>query len=69
MQRVMLLGLLMDVIYQAIVLRTFYPIEALIIVLLLAFLPYVLTRGVVNRILRYRYDRRGVVQPETRKQP
>jgi hypothetical protein len=69
MQRVMLLGLLMDVIYQAIVLRTFYPIEALIIVLLLAFLPYLIARGVVNRILRYRYDRRAVAQAQTPKQP
>jgi hypothetical protein len=57
MSRVLLLGLVMDVIYQYLVLRTFYPVEALIIVLVLAFLPYLVARGVVNRIVRYRHDR------------
>jgi hypothetical protein len=47
----------MDVIYQYIVLRTFYPVEALIVVLVLAFLPYLIARGLVNRIVRYRHDR------------
>ena len=37
--RIILLGLVMDVIYQALVLKTFYPNEALAIALLLAFLP------------------------------
>ena len=40
-----LLGLCMDVIYQAIVLKTFYPGEAVIVALALAFLPYLLLRG------------------------
>jgi hypothetical protein len=59
MWRVLLLGLVMDVIYQYIVLRTFYPVEALIVVLVLAFLPYLIARGLVNRIVRYRHDRRS----------
>jgi hypothetical protein len=57
MWRVLLLGLLMDVIYQFIELRTFYPVEALIVVLVLAFIPYLLARGLVNRLIRYRHDR------------
>ena len=44
----------MDVIYQALVLKTFYPNEALIIALLLAFLPYLIIRGLVLRIARSR---------------
>jgi lauroyl/myristoyl acyltransferase len=43
----------MDLIYQVIVLRWFYPLEALIVALVLAFLPYILLRGPVNRIARF----------------
>jgi hypothetical protein len=50
--RIIVLGLVMDVIYQLIFLKTFYPVEALIISLVLAFLPYVLIRGPVARIAR-----------------
>lgn len=52
--RIILLGLAMDVIYQLIVLRTFYPVEALITALALAFVPYLLLRGPVARIVRWR---------------
>ncbi|MBA0087348.1 MAG: hypothetical protein HRJ53_20380 [Acidobacteria bacterium Pan2503] len=50
--RIIVLGLVMDVIYQLIFLKTFYPGEALIISLVLAFLPYVLIRGPAARIAR-----------------
>jgi hypothetical protein len=40
----------MDVIYQVMVFNMFYPIEALIIALLLAFVPYLLIRGLVVRV-------------------
>ncbi|MGC1579151.1 MAG: hypothetical protein WA813_24050 [Beijerinckiaceae bacterium] len=52
--RVILLGLCMDVIYQLIVLKTFYPGEAVIVALGLAFLPYLLLRGPIDRIARWR---------------
>lgn len=48
--RVILLGLCMDVIYQLIEFEAFHPAEAVIIALLLAFVPYVLLRGPVARI-------------------
>lgn len=51
--RVILLGLCMDVIYQFIEFQTFHPAEAVIIALLLAFVPYVLLRGPVARIARW----------------
>src|SRR4051812_18686366 len=38
--RVILLGLCMDAIYQWIVLKTFYPAEAVIVAIALAFFPY-----------------------------
>ena len=37
--RIILLGLVMDAIYQGIVLRRFYPAEAVIVALLFAFVP------------------------------
>jgi hypothetical protein len=43
----------MDLIYQVVVLRRFYPLEALIVAFVLAFLPYILLRGPVNRIARF----------------
>jgi hypothetical protein len=52
--RIILLAVGMDVIYQISVLNTFYPVEALLIGLQLAFLPYVLMRGPVARIARWR---------------
>ena len=45
-------GLCMDMIYQVIVLKTFYPGEAVIVALVLAFIPYLLLRGPIARIAR-----------------
>jgi hypothetical protein len=50
--RIILLGLGMDTIYQIKVLGTFYPGEAVVIALALAFVPYLLLRGPVDRIAR-----------------
>jgi hypothetical protein len=49
--RIILLGLCMDVIYQFMEFKTFHPAEAVIIALLLAFVPYVLLRGPIARIV------------------
>jgi hypothetical protein len=54
--RIILLGLGMDVIYQFIALKTFYPGEAVIVAVALAFFPYVLLRGPIERIARWRLD-------------
>jgi hypothetical protein len=48
--RIIALGLVMDVIYQAIVFRAFYPDQALVVALVLAFVPYVIIRGVIARV-------------------
>jgi len=55
--RIIVLGLAMDAIYQFKVLGTFYPGEALIIALALAFVPYLLVRGPVARLVRWRQRR------------
>jgi hypothetical protein len=51
--RVFVFAVVMDLIYQLIVLRWFYPLQALIVALVLAFLPYILLRGPVNRVARF----------------
>jgi hypothetical protein len=57
--RVIVLGVVMDAIYQWIVFRWVYPIELLSVVLVLAFLPYVIVRGLANRIVRGRMSPQG----------
>ena len=51
--RIVLLALGMDAVYQAIVLKTFYPGEMAMVTILLALLPYVLLRGPIARIARH----------------
>jgi hypothetical protein len=51
--RIILLGLGMDAVYQATVLKTFYPGEMVLIAVLLAFVPYLLLRGPSARIARW----------------
>lgn len=46
--RIILLGLVMDAIYQLIVFERFYPAEAVIVALLLAVVPYVVLRGLIT---------------------
>jgi hypothetical protein len=50
--RIILLGLAMDTAYQFIEFDTFHPAETVIIAVLLAFVPYVVLRGLVTRIAR-----------------
>jgi len=51
--RIFLLGLAMDTIYQFIVLKKFYPLEALIVAVTLAVVPYFLIRGPTARVARW----------------
>ncbi len=48
--RIAVLALALDAAYQLIELRTFYPGEAVIVMILLAFVPYLLVRGPAARI-------------------
>jgi hypothetical protein len=50
--RIMLLGLVMDSIYQHLQFDAFKPAEAVAITLVLALLPYLLLRGLVARVAR-----------------
>ena len=51
--RVLALGTIMDVIYQLMVFHWIHPVQLVIVVLGLAFVPYLLLRGPINRIARH----------------
>ena len=64
MLRIILLGIVMDIAYQVIVFRRIHPLELVVVVLALAFLPYVLLRGPINRIARHWvHSRRSAATP------
>jgi hypothetical protein len=49
--RVFVLAIVMDIIYQLLVLRWVYPLELILVAILLAVVPYLLLRGPVNRMV------------------
>jgi len=49
--QIILLGLIMDGVYQLVVLKSFYPGQAVVIAIVLAFIPYLLLRGPIARIV------------------
>jgi hypothetical protein len=51
--RIIILGVVMDIIYQWMVFKTFYPAQAATIAVLLAFVPYLLVRGPFARLARH----------------
>lgn len=50
--RLFILAVIMDVIYQIIETRFVHPIDAILVAILLAIVPYLIVRGPVNRIAR-----------------
>src|SRR5436305_1113159 len=52
-RRIMVLGIVMDSLYQLAVLKAFYPLELILMVLLLCFVPYLLLRGPFARAARW----------------
>jgi len=51
--KVLIFAAVVDVVYQAMVLRTFHPLDTMIVAALLALVPYVLVRGPINRIAKW----------------
>lgn len=51
--KLFLVAVLLDTIYQVAVLRWFYPVQALIVAGVLAVVPYLLIRGLANRVGRW----------------
>jgi hypothetical protein len=59
--RILILGVVMDIIYQWKVLDTFYPGQSAVIAVLLAFIPYLLLRGPFERIAYHWVARNAAV--------
>lgn len=66
--RIMLLGLVMDAVYQYVEFDTFHPAEAVAITLTLAFLPYLVLRGLASRVARRWIGTGPAAQPMTGRQ-
>ena len=62
--KVFVMAFIIDVIYQLIVLRWIYPGEALLTAFILAFVPYLLVRGPVNRVARLWHRRTAASDPD-----
>lgn len=58
--RIFLLAIAIDLTYQATVLHAFRPGEAVFLGIVLAIVPYLILRGVVNRILRRRLGKTAI---------
>jgi len=50
--KVFLLALGLDLVFQYIALKSFYPVEAVLVAIVLAILPYLVLRGLTTRLSR-----------------
>jgi hypothetical protein len=50
--KVFIMAIVLDVVYQWMVFRWFYPVESILTAVILAIVPYLVLRGIVNRIAR-----------------
>jgi hypothetical protein len=57
--KLFVVAFVLDAIYQVIVLHWFYPVQSLIVAVVLAIIPYLVVRGLTNRIGR----RAGLAKP------
>ena len=51
--RIIILGVVMDTVYQWVEFKTFYPAQAAVIAILLAFVPYIVLRGPITRMAHH----------------
>ena len=61
--RILVLGLVMEIIYQYKVFGTFHVLEAVNIIFILCFLPYLIMRGPIARLARWWMSRDGAKRP------
>jgi hypothetical protein len=50
--KLFLVAAVLDTIYQVVILHWFYPVQALVVAVVLAIVPYLLVRGLTNRVGR-----------------
>jgi hypothetical protein len=54
--KVFVIAIVLDIVYQAIVLRGFFVLQTLIVTTVVALLPYVLFRGLATQLARGRHE-------------
>jgi hypothetical protein len=59
--KVFIMAVVLDCVYQLLVMRWIYPVESIVTATILAIVPYVILRGVTNRIARTRIRTQGDV--------
>lgn len=67
--KIFVLAIVLDIIYQIIVLHFIYPGETIIIAIVLAIIPYLLLRGTVTRLMRAWHRKIGVKANEQGRGP
>lgn len=60
--KLFLLAVVLDCVYQIIVLHAIHPFEALVVATFLAIIPYLLVRGPVNRVVNVKAHERPLAQ-------
>jgi uncharacterized membrane protein YczE len=61
--KIFIIATILDVVYQWKMLRAFHLVEALVVAMFLALIPYLIVRGPANRLLR----RKGSAKPASKK--
>jgi hypothetical protein len=62
--KIFVIAVILDIIYQLLVVRWIYPGETLIVAVILALIPYLLIRGLVTRIARLALRKSSRLQPK-----
>ena len=62
--KLFLVAVVLDVVYQIIVLHWVYPVQTLIVATMLAIVPYLVVRGLANRSRRPDYPANPVTDKE-----
>ncbi len=57
--KLFIVAIVLDTLYQLIVLRWFYPVQTFIVAVVVAVMPYTLLRGVVTRLTHGLYSKQG----------
>jgi hypothetical protein len=63
-RKLFIIALVLDLAYQVIVLKGLRPLEGLVVAMALAFVPYLLLRGPVNRLVRRTVSGRPPTHPD-----
>ena len=61
--RVFILAMVVDIVYQVIVLHFVYPGEVIIVALILAIFPYLIVRGIATRLAQRRNEGENTGKP------